>query len=75
MGIVFLFIGNTLGALIVITEERLLSKYYCHPFEIVGIEGASGLGIALACLCLLQVISCTPSESFCRYGRIEDTVK
>ncbi len=78
-----LFLGNALSALVFISEEKLLSKFYCHPLEIVGIEGTFGLGATVAVLFMLQNVSCetiyADSEkkiaSFCPYGRLEDSVR
>jgi len=69
--------------LVFITEEKLLSKFYCHPLEIVGIEGVTGLTLSTIGLIVLQFIKCAPvytdelhkEASFCPYSKIEDSKK
>ena len=65
-----------------LAEEKLLSMFYCHPLEVVSIEGSVGLFIYVIALFVLQQIPCHPiyagdgkSLIFCPYSLVEDSVR
>jgi drug/metabolite transporter (DMT)-like permease len=76
-GIIMMILSVVFVGIVMVSEEKLLSVYYAHPLQIVGIEGATGLTIYCILLVILYYIPCTPNTntSFCPYGRLEDTPK
>lgn len=71
-GIIMLVLSMIFAALLMITEEKLLNKYYAHPLQIVGIEGTTGLFVYTIGMVVLYYIPCDMNPDTCPYGRIED---
>jgi hypothetical protein len=78
VGVIVLIIGQVLGALSYIFEEKFLSEYAdVHPLIVVGWEGIWGTLILVLMLLSMQFIPCS-SESLCSVrpdgtGVIEDS--
>ena len=73
-GVICLILSVIFGGMLMVAEEKLLSKFYAHPLQVVGTEGATGLLVYLILLFALYYVPCTPDKatSFCIYGRMED---
>lgn len=72
-GIVCLILSVIFAGMLMVSEEKLLTKFYAHPLQVVGLEGTFGLLIFMVLLAIFYYIPCTPTGSFCVYGRLEDT--
>jgi len=74
-GITCVTVSMLFYAAFFIAEEKLIRKFHSNPFQIIGIEGAFGIGSYTIILIILYFIKCTPDKSvkFCKHGRIEDT--
>ena len=77
VGVIVLIIGQILGSLSYIFEEKFLSDYAdVHPLIVVGWEGIWGTIILVLMLLIMQFIPCN-SESLCSVrpsgGVIEDS--
>jgi len=74
-GVVCLVLGMMFAGLLMVAEEKIFSKFYAHPLQVVGCEGATGVGVYTVLLFIMYYIPCTPNpdSSFCPYGKFEDT--
>ncbi len=74
-GVICLIISVILAGMLMVAEEKIFTKFYAHPLQVVGTEGATGLAIYTIALFVLYNIKCTPDpdSSFCPYGVMEDT--
>eukprot|EP00826_Nyctotherus_ovalis_P021875 TRINITY_DN1713_c0_g3_i1.p1 TRINITY_DN1713_c0_g3~~TRINITY_DN1713_c0_g3_i1.p1 ORF type:complete len:315 (+),score=82.88 TRINITY_DN1713_c0_g3_i1:391-1335(+) len=72
-GIICSLLAVIFGGLLMVSEEKLLSVFYAHPLQVVGIEGAAGFGMFMVLLTIFYFIPCQPTKNFCVYGRLEDT--
>ena len=72
LGVIALVVSVMFGGMLMVAEEKLLSKFYVHPLQAVGIEGASGLTIYIILLVVFYFIPCVPTPGFCPYKRLED---
>lgn len=71
-GVIMLVLSMIFAAIMMITEEKLLSKFYAHPLQIVGIEGTTGLLIYTIGMIVMYFIPCDKNPGSCPYGRLED---
>ena len=74
-GLFLLVIAQFFAGSLLIVEEKLLGDYYLDPLKVVGLEGLWGLLIWCILLPIFQHIKCTPTEDFCKYGVVEDSVR
>jgi drug/metabolite transporter (DMT)-like permease len=74
VGIIVLLIGQVLGALNYIFEEKFLADYDdVHPLVIVAWEGIWGLLIVSVMLVMMQFIPCSNKDICSPSGVIEDS--
>jgi len=73
-GVICLVLSMIFAGMVMVSEEKIVTKYYAHPLQLVGVEGATGLLIYTLALFALYYIPCEPNikNDFCPYGRLED---
>ncbi len=73
-GIVCVIFSMMFIAMFFVVEEKLLSRYYAPPLQVVGVEGAIGAAACMLGLVAMYYFHCTPDPSThsCPYGRFED---
>lgn len=74
LGIILEIISMIFAGLLMVSEEKVLSKFHAHPLQLVGMEGATGLTFYIFALVIMYYIPCTynAAQSICPYGRWED---
>ena len=55
-----------------IAEQRILSKYYVHPFQFTGLQGIWGLILAAISLTIANFIPCSSDNIYCIQGHLEN---
>jgi len=73
LGIIFLLFSQLFTGLLMISEEKFLSKYYIPPMQAVGLEGLWGCSIYIILLPIMYYVPCHV-ENVCNNGVIEDSV-
>ncbi len=63
LGVILLIVAMIFAGMLMVAEGKLLKMFYAHPLQIVGVEGATGLGAYIVILLVLYVLP----------GRIEDS--
>lgn len=61
ISVILILISLITNGILFVSEEKLFSKYYLHPFQVVGTEGFWGLSFYVIILPLLMFIDCPDS--------------
>jgi drug/metabolite transporter (DMT)-like permease len=68
LGIISLVVGQLFSAAQFVIEEKLVTKYYVHPLQMVGWEGIWGSLYYSVILIVFYFIECDPDNTFCYHG-------
>ena len=74
LGVFLEILSMIFAGMLMVSEEKVLSKFHAHPLQLVGMEGATGLAFYTIALIIMYFIPCTFNEEqgICPYGRWED---
>jgi drug/metabolite transporter (DMT)-like permease len=75
LGIITLIAGQLFSAAQFVIEEKLVTKYYVHPLQMVGWEGIWGSLYYTVLLGVFYFIECDPDNAFCYHGGGEDRLE
>lgn len=79
LGMILVIISQVFSSSQYVIQEKILVKYFAHPFQLVGFEGFWGFSIYTVILIIFQNISCDSWDDFLKqnicYGDLNNNYK